>query len=158
LDAVDAARLPGNPTQFASTRLEYRDPTVEPEHHDPFAKLFSSPTSLGANGGYHSPANDSLVSRATYAASSIFVTRDDSGRTHPNTSYFLRVLASAVAHSAYRPYWRRSASQPFSEFGANIGNDAGMKVWHEFEPGILQLMRNHEPRFVSRISEHARHN
>ena len=131
---------------------------AEEEHHDPFARLFSSPTSLGANRGFHFPIRDSLVSRATYAASSVLVTHDDSGRTLPNTSYFVRVLATAVAHSAYRPYWRRTASQPFSEFGANIGNDAGMKVWHEFEPGILQLMKNHEPRFVSRISEHVRHN
>jgi hypothetical protein len=159
--SLDAASLPEHRAQFDFTGLEYRGSApsaAKEEHRDPFARLFSSRTSLASNRGYHFPISDSLLSRATYAASSVLVTHDDSGRILPNTSYFVRVLASAVAHSAYRPYWRRSASQPFSEFGANIGNDAGMKVWHEFEPGILQLMRSHEPRFVSRISDHVRHN
>jgi hypothetical protein len=66
----------------------------------------------------------------------------------------LRVLTASVAHSAYRPYWRRSATQPISDFGSTVGSDAGMNVFHEFEPGILQLVKSHEPKFVSKIEEH----
>jgi hypothetical protein len=101
--------------------------------------------------GYHPAASGSLMGRATYAASSILIARDQEGKSRLNTSYILAVLTSAAAHSAYRPYWRRSVAQPFSDFGATIGNDAGMNVFHEFEPGIRQLVKSHEPKFVSRI-------
>ncbi|HTW57348.1 MAG TPA: hypothetical protein VMD99_04435 [Terriglobales bacterium] len=101
-------------------------------------------------------AGAGLVGRATYAASSAVIARDGAGTSRLNTSYLLRVLASAVAHSASRPYWRRSLSQPFSDFGATIGNDAGMNVLHEFEPGIRDLVKSHEPKFVSRIQDRIR--
>jgi hypothetical protein len=126
------------------------------ESKDFFAKYLSS-SPLAHNGSYHSSIDDSLIDRATYAASSLVLTHDDDGNRHLNTSYLLRVLTSAVAHSAYRPYWKRHLSQPFSEFGSTIGNDAGMNVFHEFEPGILQLVKTHEPRFVSSIEEHFHH-
>lgn len=103
---------------------------------------------------YRGSTSNSLFGRATYAASSIVLTRDDQGNSRLNTSYLLRVLTSAVVHSAYRPYWKRSLSQPFSDFGATIGNDAGMNVFNEFKPGILQLVKTHEPKFVSRIEQH----
>jgi hypothetical protein len=106
---------------------------------------------------YHFADNDSLFGRATHAASSIAILRDSSGEARLNTSYFLRVLASAVAHSAARPSWKRSLSQPFSDFGATIGNDAGMNVLHEFSPGIMHAMKSHEPRFVSHIEGHFHH-
>lgn len=98
------------------------------------------------------------MGRAMYATSRLFIAPEDSGGKRLNTSYLLSTLTSAVAHSAYRPYWRRSVSQPFSEFGATIGNDAGMNVLHEFGPGIRQLMKSHEPKFVSAIEEHLHHN
>jgi hypothetical protein len=42
---------------------------------------------------------------------------------------------------------------PFSDFGSTVGNDAGMNLWHEFGPGIQQLMKSHAPKFVSKIEE-----
>jgi len=44
-------------------------------------------------------------------------------------------------------------SRPASDFGSTFGSDAGMKVFHEFKPGILQLVKSHEPDFVSAIGE-----
>lgn len=111
------------------------------------------PSLLERRLNYHPACSDSLIGRATYAASRIFVTRDHSGKDRLNTSYFLGVLTSAVIHSAYRPYWRRSPSQPFNDFGSTIGNDAGMNLFHEFGPGLQQLMKSHAPKFVSRIEE-----
>jgi len=96
-------------------------------------------------------ADKSLMGRAAEAASSVVYTRDLEGRKRLNTSYLLRVATMAAAHVAYRPYWRRSASQPLGDFGSTIGSEAGMNVLHTFEPGIRQLVKNHEPRFVSRI-------
>jgi hypothetical protein len=111
-------------------------------------------------GGDHSSSNsnESLMGRATYAASRIIVTRDDSGKVRLNTPYFLRTLTLVAASTASRPYYRRSVGQPFGDFGSTVGNDAGMNLWHEFGPGIQQVMKSHTPKFVSRIEDRVGHN
>ena len=101
--------------------------------------------------------SDSLLGRATFAASRIVIMKDDSGNNRLNTPYLLSVLSSAAFHTAYRPYWRRSVSGPFSDFGSTVGNDAGMNLFHEFGPGLQQLVRNHTPKFVSKIEQHLTH-
>jgi len=103
---------------------------------------------------YRGSTRDTVLGRVQDAASSAVLTRGDEGNRRLNTTYLLRVLTASVAHSAYRPVWRRSATQPISDFGSTVGSDAGMNVFHEFEPGILQLVKNHEPRFVSKIEGH----
>ena len=103
---------------------------------------------------FRTSTSDSFLGRVADAASGIVLTRDSDGNRKLNTPYLMRVLAVSVAHSAYRPYWRRSATQPISDFGSTVGSDAGMNVFHEFEPGILQLVKSHEPRFVSKIQAH----
>ena len=123
---------------------------------DYWAKRIFASTPSQSN-SKHTSENRSLIRRASYAAASVLVTQDDTGRKL-NTSYLLRVLATTAAHSAaarsaYVPYWRRPQSRPASDFGSTIGNDAGMKVFHEFKPGILQLLKSHEPKFVSSIEE-----
>jgi hypothetical protein len=153
-----------NPGEFNAVHFDYlRDLNYDAAGEQPgttesknfFAKYLSpSASSLAHNASFHGSASDTFIGRATYAASSIVLTHDDNGKSQLNTSYLLRVLTSAVAHSAYRPYWKRHISQPFSDFGSTVGNDAGMNVFHEFEPGILQMVKTHEPRFVSNIEEH----
>jgi hypothetical protein len=118
-----------------------------------FFDKYLYPTLLKRNLNYHPSTSDSVMGRAVYAASRIFVARDDSGRGKVNTSYFLGVLTSAAVHMANRPSWNRSASTPFSDFGSTVGNDAGMNLLHEFRPGLEQLMKTHAPRFVTRIEE-----
>jgi hypothetical protein len=118
-----------------------------------FFDKYLYPALLKRNINYHPSSSDSLVGRAMYAASRIFVTRDESGRGRVNTSYFVAVMSSAAIHMANRPYYRRSASAPFSDFGSTVGNDAGMNLLHEFRPGLEQLMKNHAPRFVTKIEE-----
>jgi hypothetical protein len=114
------------------------------------------PTLPKQNLNYHA-ANDSLVRRATYAASRTLITRDDSGKARLNTSYLLRTLTSVAKDTASTPYWRRHFADPFSDFGSTIGNDVGMNVLHEFEPGIEKLLKNHTPKFVTAMEEHSRH-
>jgi len=106
---------------------------------------------------YYASTSDSFMGRASYAASRIFVTRDDSGKSRLNIPYFLGVLTSVAAHAAYRPYWTRSASMPFNDFGSTIGSDAGMNVFHEFGPGLRQMVKGFTPKFVSRIEERIIH-
>ena len=97
------------------------------------------------------------MGRATYAASRIFITRDDSGKGRLNTSYFLGALTSVAVQTAYRPYWARSSSATFNNFGSTIGSDAGINLFHEFGPGIRQIVKGHAPKFVSRIEERITH-
>ena len=102
---------------------------------------------------YHPSTSNTLMGRATYAASHIFVTRDDSGKRRLNASYFLGVLSLVAVHNARRPYWARSASAPFNDFGSTIGNDAGLNLFHEFEPSIRQIVKDHTPRFAFKVEE-----
>ena len=44
----------------------------------------------------------------------------------------------------------QSALAPFNDFGSTVGEDAGMNVFHEFGPGIQQIMKAHTPKFVAR--------
>ena len=104
-------------------------------------------------------AADGFMGRATHAAAGIFFTQDEAGRGRLNTSYFLRALTLAAADTASRPYWRRSAGEPFSALGSTVGNDAGMNLLHEFGPGIQHVVKSHAPRFVGRIiGERLSHN
>jgi hypothetical protein len=116
------------------------------------------PSLLKRQSAYRSLSSGSLMGRATFAASRIFVTRDDSGKGRLNTSYFLRALTSVAADTASRPYWRRPFAEPFSDFGSTVGNDAGMNLLHEFGPGVRQLMKSHAPNFVAKIEERIGHN
>jgi hypothetical protein len=105
----------------------------------------------------HFSSTGGLVARTCFAASRVLITRDDSGKSRLNTSYFLGVLTSSVVHSAYRPYWARSTSATFNDFGSTIGGNAGVNVFHEFEPGLRQVMNGHVPKIVSRIEERITH-
>ena len=101
--------------------------------------------------------SDSFMGRASYAASRMFVTRDDSGKARLNTLYFLGVLSAVAMHAAYRPYGARSTSETFNNFGSTIGGDAGINVFHEFRPGIRQMVKGLTPKFVSRIESRITH-
>ena len=103
---------------------------------------------------YRASSRDSLLGRATDAASSILVTRDESGNRRINTSYFVGVLTMVAAHRAEHPYWARSsASAPLGDFGSTVGNDAGMNLLHEFGPGMREAVAGHMPSFVFRIQK-----
>ena len=121
------------------------------EDSSTFLDRYLVPSLLKRNLRYHPSTSGSFMGRASDAASRIFITRDDSGKGRLNTSYFLGVLTSVAIHTAYRPYWTRSGSETFNNFGSTIGSDAGLNLFHEFQPGILQMVKGYTPKFVSRI-------
>jgi hypothetical protein len=123
-----------------------------------FLGKYLYPPLLKQDPRYYASTSDNFMGRASYAASRIFVTRDDSGKGRLNTSYFLGVLTSVAIHTAYRPYWARSTSETFNSFGSTIGSDAGINVFHEFGPGIRQMVKGLTPKFVSRIEERINRN
>jgi hypothetical protein len=107
--------------------------------------------SLEHNVRYRPSTSGSFMGRASDAASRIFITRDESGKGRLNTSYFLGALTSVAVSTAYRPYWTRSTSATVNNFGSTMGSDAGLNLYNEFRPGILQMVKGYTPKFVSRI-------
>jgi hypothetical protein len=142
---ASAISMQGMTSDLHSVSFALDDASRPAPFRDPFAKYFRRSFNYGNS------TSNTLVGRATSAATRMVLQRDDAGKVRLNSSYILTVLASAAAHSAARPYWRRSASQPIADFGSTVGNDAGLNVFHEFEPGIRQVLKSHEPHFVSRI-------
>jgi hypothetical protein len=140
------------PGPLPSLTALYSVVSVQKESSTSFGKYLST-SLLKHNLRYHPSTSGSFMGRATYAASHIFTTRNDSGKRRLNSSYFLGVLSSVAVHAAYRPYWVRSPSAPFNDFGSTIGNDAGRNLLREFGPGIRQMMKSHTPKFASRIEE-----
>ncbi len=143
LDHVKAARQLSYTGRYKARSIEDRSST--------FFGRYLYPSVLKQRLRYHPSTSNSLMGRATDAASRIFIVRDDAGKGRLNTSYFLGVLTSVAIHTAYRPYWVRSASATFNNFGSTIGRDAGINLFHEFQPGLLQMMKGHTPTFVSKI-------
>ena len=162
---VNEARSPLTAGAMRETALGHVTPGPQPSFTAPYKAVliqkesntffgrYLFPSSLKQHLRYRSSTSGSFMGRATDAASRIFVARDDSGKGRLNTSYFLGVLTSVAIHTAYRPYWARSTSATFNNFGSTMGSDAGMNLFHEFGPGIQQMVRGHAPKFVSEIGE-----
>jgi hypothetical protein len=145
--AEDEHLAPG--TQLTFTAL-YRAAVLQKESSI-FLGKYLYPLLLRQDPRYHPSTSDSILGRTAYAASRVLLTRNDSGKRTLNTSYFLGVLTSAALATAYRPYWRRSPSTTFTDLGSTIGSDAGINVFHEFWPGIRQMLKGHSPRSVKTI-------
>ncbi|MGA9511566.1 MAG: hypothetical protein WBV55_23285 [Candidatus Sulfotelmatobacter sp.] len=65
-------------------------------------KQYLNSSVLKQQSGYNSSSSVSLMGRATYAGSRIFVRRDEFGKSRFNTSYLLRALGSMAAATASR--------------------------------------------------------
>ena len=137
----------------ASLTSMYKGVLIQKESGAFFSK-YLYPALLKQDPRYHPSSSRSFLGRATYAASRLVITRNDSGKRTLNTSYFLGLLTSVAITTAYRPYWTRSPSATFKTFGSTIGSDAGINLLHEFGPDIRQIVKRHAPKFVSTIEEH----
>ncbi len=124
-----------------------------PEEPSTFFDKYLYPSLRKQDPLYYPSTSGSFVGRATDAASRIFITRNDAGERRLNTSYFLGVLTSVAIHTAYRPYWARSTSATFNNFGSTIGSGAGINLFREFGPGIRQMVKSHAPKLESRVEE-----
>lgn len=143
LDHVKATPQPSFTARYKARSIDKKSST--------FFGRYLCPSVLKHSLRYQPSTSASFVDRATYAASRILITRDDHGKSRLNTSYFLGVLTSVATHAAYHPYWARSVSATFNNFGSTIGSDAGINLFHEFRLGLLQMTKSHTPTFVSRI-------
>jgi hypothetical protein len=159
---VFATFTPGVESAAASRRSAFVLPEKSgpnPERTNTFLEKYLNPAVPRRGSGEPLADSTTLMGRATNAAARVFLTRDETGRERVNTSYFVRALTAVAADTASRPYWRRSATGPVSDLGSTMGNDAGLNLLHEFQPGIEHLMKNHAPRFVLKmIGGHVSHN
>jgi hypothetical protein len=136
----------------SSLTTHYQLAFVQKESSDFLGRYLHQPL-IKQDARYYASTTSGFMGRACYAASRILLTRDDSGKTRLNTSYLLGLLTSVAGATARRPYWERSTSRTFNGFGSTIGSDAGINVFHEFGPGIGQMVKGHAPKFVFRIAE-----
>jgi hypothetical protein len=128
-----------------------QNPALTQREARTFIDKYLYPSLLKQRLRYAPSARGSFMGRVTDAARHNFIRRDESGKERLNTSYLIGVLTSVVIHTAYRPYWARPASMTFNNFGSTIGSDAGLNLFHEFEPGLRRMMQRHGPKVVSEI-------
>ena len=143
--AGGAPGLPGFATLYEASVVQ--------RESSAFLGKFLYPSLLKQDPRYFPSTSNSFFGRSAYAASRLLITRNDNGRTTINTSYLLAVLTSAAVATAYRPYWARTSSTVFADFGCTIGSDAGMNLFHEFWPAIRNKLQGHSPRFVQKVEK-----
>ncbi len=145
-EPANVVRLPQ--TGFANPyRLRFTNQT-----NDSFGKYMDFQTPK-PDPAYAPSTSSNFLGRATYAASSTFFTHSASGRPRLNTAYFFGMMALAAVNTAYRPYYQRTGGAVVGNFGVTIGSNAGMNVFHEFEPAIRSKARTFTPKFIYRLGE-----
>jgi Carboxypeptidase regulatory-like domain len=81
---------------------------------------------------YYYQGSGSVKSRLVHALSAPFVTRSDSGRTVPNSSYLLGDLSSAALSNLYYPKANRGANLVFTNATVGLAGRLGMSLIREF--------------------------
>ena len=94
-----------------------------------------------------------ILGRATYAASRVFITRDDDGHNAFNTSLVLGTLIVKGLTNAYYPVPQRGFSDTASRFGGSLLSSAQTDVLREFWPDITRIFRKHEPDRMKRLED-----
>ena len=144
----------------------YEAPMVQKVSAD-FPDRYLYPSLLSKDLRYHPSTSDSFLSHVSYAATRLFITRDNSGRSKLNTSYLLGALASAAAsRTTYRLYRTKpiagtfgnfGSTQPvsytFGNFGSSIGGDAGRNIFQQFWPRFQQILGRHSLKVLPRAGE-----
>ncbi len=74
----------------------------------------------------------SFKSRLGHAVISVFVTRSDSGRAVPNSSYFLGDMCSAALSNLYYPKANRGGNLVFTNAAVGLAGRVGMNLFREF--------------------------
>src|SRR5438046_8331092 len=117
----------------ASLTALYKGVLIQKESSAFFSK-YLYPALLKQDPRYYPSSSRSFLGRVTYAASRVLITRNDSGKTTLNTSYFLGVLTSVAISTAYRPYWTRSTSATFETFGSTLAATRALTSYTSLSP------------------------
>ena len=90
------------------------------------------PALLHQDPRYYYQGSGSVKSRIRHAVNSAFVTRSDSGRAVPNTSYFLGDLSAAALSNLYYPQANRGAHLVFTNAAVGLAGRIGTNLIREF--------------------------
>jgi hypothetical protein len=154
---------PGASRSFSAL---YNAPMVQKEPAV-FPDRYLYPSLLRQDPRYHPSTSDSFLGRVSYAATRLFITRDNSGRRKLNTSYLLATLASAtVSSTTYRLYRMKAVSGTFSNFGSaqpisgtfgnfgsSVGGDTGRNIFQQLWPRIHEILRGHSLKVLPKVGE-----
>lgn len=116
-----------------------------------FLGRFLFPKLLNQDPRYHASGSTSMMPRAFYAASRVFVTRRDDGQPTMNSSYLMSTVVSASLANAYKPQYYRSFGNTSSDILSTIGSEAGMNVLREFWPQLREGLGKVEPAPMKRM-------
>ena len=90
------------------------------------------PALLRQDPRYYYQGYGSFKSRLMHAVGSVFAARSDSGRTVPNSSYFLGDLCSGALSNLYYPKANRGANLVFGNAAVGLAGRVGMNLFREF--------------------------
>jgi len=90
------------------------------------------PALLRQDPRYFYRGSGSFKSRLGHAVISVFVTRSDSGRAVPNSSYFLGDMCSAALSNLYYPKANRGGNLVFTNAAVGLAGRVGMNLFREF--------------------------
>jgi hypothetical protein len=90
------------------------------------------PALLHQDPRYYYQGSGSFTSRLMHALSSPFVTRSDSGRSVPNSSFLLGDISSAALSNLYYPRADRGASLVFTNAALGLAGRLGTNLIREF--------------------------
>jgi hypothetical protein len=88
---------------------------------------------------YQMGRGHSIGKRVVYAATRVFVTKSDSGKTTPNLALLSGNLAGAALTNAYYPPLNHGVSQTMMTFGSSLGGSALGFGANEFLNDALRL-------------------
>lgn len=128
--------------------------TISDQTEQGFFTKFLLPSVFHQDPRYYASTDDGTVSRATYAISRIFVTRDDNGRSTLNTSELLGAVLAASLTTAYHPYRHLTPAESMSRAASSMGADAGMNMLREFWPDIREQLIDHGPKVMQGLVTH----
>jgi len=97
-----------------------------------FLTLAVFPSLLHQDPRYYYQGSGSVKSRFAHAVTSAFLARSDSGRTVPNTSYFLGDLCAGALSNLYYPKANRGANLVFTNVAVGLAERVGTNLFREF--------------------------
>jgi hypothetical protein len=118
-----------------------------------FFQTFVYSSLFGQDPRYHRLDRGSLIFRASYAASRVFVGRTDSGHSAVNFPELLGVATSSTLTNAYYPERDRGVKNTINRAIGDILSDSSSDLLREFWPDIRRMLRRHEPRAVKRLED-----
>jgi len=98
------------------------------------------PTILHQDPRYFTKSKGGFFKRTGYAVSREFITRNDDGRNHFNTSELLGNAVAAGISNLYYPAADRSPGKTAGKWGQQISLDTAFNIMKEFWPDVRRKL------------------